>query len=224
MEAGMLRVENLYASYGKGDVLRGINLELNKGETVAILGPNGAGKTTLLKAICGLVRTRGRIFFNGTEISRLSTHKRISLGIAISPEGRRIFPKMSVKDNLLITGFKDLENVYEIFPKLKDREDQLAGTLSGGEQQMLAIARALMFKPKLLLLDEPSFGLAPVVVETLTQVVRRIKESGVSILIVEQNLSLIADVADRVYVLSGGEIVDSGGVSELERMEKSYFS
>ncbi len=220
----MLRVEDLYASYGKGDVLRGINLEVDEGETVAILGPNGAGKTTLLKSICGLVKTRGKIFFNGTEISKLKTHERISLGIAISPEGRRIFPRMSVRDNLLVTGFKDLEKVYEIFPKLKEREDQLAGTLSGGEQQMLAIARALMFKPKLLLLDEPSFGLAPVIVETLSQVVQKIRELGVSILLVEQNLSLVADVADRVYVLSNGEIVDSGDVSELGRMEKSYFS
>lgn len=219
----MLRVEDLYASYGREDVLRDVNIEVNKGETIAILGPNGAGKTTLLKAICGLVKTRGKIFFDGRDISKLKTHKRISLGIAISPEGRRIFPKMSVRDNLLVTGSKDIESVYQIFPKLKEREKQIAGTLSGGEQQMLAIARALMFKPKLLLLDEPSFGLAPVVVEALTEVVRKIKELGVSILMVEQNLSLVADVADRIYVLSNGEIVDSGKVSELERLEKSYF-
>ncbi|MCC6028423.1 MAG: ABC transporter ATP-binding protein, partial [Archaeoglobus sp.] len=198
----MLKVEELYASYGKGDVIKGINLEVLAGETVAVLGPNGAGKTTLLKAICGLVKTRGKIFFNGREISKLKTNERIALGIAISPEGRRIFPKMSVRDNLLITGSKKLDEIYEIFPRLKEREDQIAGTLSGGEQQMLSIARALMLKPKLLLLDEPSFGLAPIVIETISDVIRKIKERGVSILIVEQNLSLVADVADRVYVLS----------------------
>lgn len=221
----MLKIEDLYASYGKEDVLREINIELDKNETVAILGPNGAGKTTLLKAICGLVKTRGKIFFDGREISNLKTHERISLGIAISPEGRRIFPKMSVRDNLLITGFKNLEEVYEIFPRLKERKDQMAGTLSGGEQQMLAIARALMFKPKILLLDEPSFGLAPVVVETLSQVIQRIKkELNVSILVVEQNLGLVTEIADRIYVLSGGRIVDHGRVSELERIERSYFS
>lgn len=220
----MLKVENLYASYEKGDVLKGINLEVEKNEAIAILGPNGAGKTTLLKAICGLVKTRGKIFFDDRNISGLKTHKRIVLGIAISPEGRRIFPKMSVRDNLLITGFKNLEEVYRIFPRLKERENQLAGTLSGGEQQMLAIARALMVKPKLLLLDEPSFGLAPVVVETLSQVIQKIKNLGVSIVVVEQNFSLIAEIADWVYVLSGGEIVDEGSVSELERLEKSYFT
>jgi branched-chain amino acid transport system ATP-binding protein len=211
----MLKVEELYASYGKGDVIKGINLEVLAGETVAVLGPNGAGKTTLLKAICGLVKTRGKIFFNGREISKLKTNERIALGIAISPEGRRIFPKMSVRDNLLITGSKKLDEIYEIFPRLKEREDQIAGTLSGGEQQMLSIARALMLKPKLLLLDEPSFGLAPIVIETISDVIRKIKERGVSILIVEQNLSLVADVADRVYVLSGGEIVDSGSVGDV---------
>jgi branched-chain amino acid transport system ATP-binding protein len=219
----MLKVEELYASYGKGDVIKGINLEVLAGETVAVLGPNGAGKTTLLKAICGLVKTRGKIFFNGREISKLKTNERIALGIAISPEGRRIFPKMSVRDNLLITGSKKLDEIYEIFPRLKEREDQIAGTLSGGEQQMLSIARALMLKPKLLLLDEPSFGLAPIVIETISDVIRKIKERGVSILIVEQNLSLVADVADRVYVLSGGEIVDSGSVGDLGRIEKSLF-
>ncbi len=219
----MLKVEGLYASYGKGDVIKGINLEVLGGETVAVLGPNGAGKTTLLKAICGLVKTRGKIFFNGREISKLKTNERIALGIAISPEGRRIFPKMSVRDNLLITGSKKLDEIYEIFPRLKEREDQLAGTLSGGEQQMLSIARALMLKPKLLLLDEPSFGLAPIVIETISDVIRKIKERGVSILVVEQNLSLVADVADRIYVLSGGEIVDSGSIGDLGRIEKSYF-
>jgi branched-chain amino acid transport system ATP-binding protein len=219
----MLKVEELYASYGKGDVIKGINLEVLAGETVAVLGPNGAGKTTLLKAICGLVKTRGKIFFNGREISKLKTNERIALGIAISPEGRRIFPKMSVRDNLLITGSKKLDEIYEIFPRLKEREDQIAGTLSGGEQQMLSIARALMLKPKLLLLDEPSFGLAPIVIETISDVIRKIKERGVSILIVEQNLSLVADVADRIYVFSGGEIVDSGSVGDLGRIEKSLF-
>ncbi|MCS7118512.1 MAG: ABC transporter ATP-binding protein [Archaeoglobaceae archaeon] len=220
----MLKVENLYASYGREDILRDVNLEVLEKETVAILGPNGAGKTTLLKAICGLLKTRGRILFEGKDISGLKTHKRIALGIAISPEGRRIFPNMNVRDNLLITGFKNLEEVYEIFPRLKERRDQLAGTLSGGEQQMLSIARALMFKPKLLLLDEPSFGLAPVIVETLSETIHKVKDLGVSILLVEQNLSLVAEISDRIYVLSGGEIVDEGTRRDIERIEKSYFT
>ncbi|MCS7144552.1 MAG: ABC transporter ATP-binding protein [Archaeoglobaceae archaeon] len=219
----MLEVKNLYASYGKGDVLRGINLRVGKREAVGIIGPNGAGKTTLLKAICGLVESRGEIIFDGREISKLKTHERIRLGISISPEGRRIFKNLNVRDNLLITGKKDLNEVYEIFPKLKEREKQLAGTLSGGEQQMLAIARALMLNPKLLLLDEPSFGLAPVVVETVSEAIDKIRELDVSILVVEQNLSLIHEVTDRVYVLSGGELVAECASNELERIERTYF-
>lgn len=219
----MLEVKNLHASYGKGDVLRGINLKVGKKEAVGIIGPNGAGKTTLLKAICGLVESRGEIIFDGKEISKLKTHERIRLGISISPEGRRIFKNLNVRDNLLITGKKNLEEVYELFPKLKEREKQPAGTLSGGEQQMLAIARALMLKPKLLLLDEPSFGLAPVVVEVVSEAIDRIRELDVSILVVEQNLSLIHEVTDRVYVLSSGEIVAECASNELERIEKTYF-
>ncbi|MCX8172964.1 MAG: ABC transporter ATP-binding protein [Archaeoglobaceae archaeon] len=223
MEKVMLEIRNLFASYGAGAVLRGVNLHVSKKEAVGIIGPNGAGKTTLLKAICGLVKNSGEIVFDGKDISNLKTHERIRLGISMSPEGRRIFKNLNVRDNLLITGKKDLNDVYELFPKLKEREKQLAGTLSGGEQQMLAIARALMLKPKLLLLDEPSFGLAPVVVETLSETIKRIRQRDVSILIVEQNLSLVRDVADRIYVLSGGEIVAECASHEIEKIEKSYF-
>ncbi|MEM1579027.1 MAG: ABC transporter ATP-binding protein [Archaeoglobaceae archaeon] len=219
----MLEVKNLSASYGKGEVLRKINLNVAKKETVAVLGPNGAGKTTLLKTICGLVKSKGEIFFEGKEISKLRTHERIKLGIALSPEGRRIFPEMSVKDNLQITGEKDLKEIYDIFPKLEERKNQIAGTLSGGEQQMLAIARALTLKPKLLLLDEPSFGLAPVVVETLSGVIERIKKLDVSIMVVEQNLSLVRDIADRIYVLSNGTIAAEGDLRDLEMIERNYF-
>lgn len=219
----MLEVRNLSASYGKGEVLREINLNVAKKETVAVLGPNGAGKTTLLKAICGLVKSKGEIFFEGKEISKLKTNERIKLGIALSPEGRRVFPEMSVKDNLHITGERDLKEIYDIFPKLEERKNQLAGTLSGGEQQMLAIARALTLRPKLLLLDEPSFGLAPVVIETLSEVIGRIKKLDVSIMVVEQNLSLIRDIADRIYVLSNGTIVTEGSLKDLEKIERNYF-
>jgi len=226
MPRNVLRVENLFAYYGKAEVLRSVNLYVDEGEAVAVLGPNGAGKTTLLNSICGLVRCKGSINFNGYDISRLKPHDRIRLGIAISPEGRRLFPNLSVEDNLLLAGKKEkLDFIYDIFPRLRERSDQLAKTLSGGEQQMLAIARALMLEPKLLLLDEPSMGLAPIVVDTIAETIARIKdELGISILLVEQNLHLAFEVAERGYVLVSGEIVRVGHIQELKEIGEEYFS
>ncbi len=223
----LLEVRNLNAYYDKALVLRDVNVEIGKGEAVAVLGPNGAGKTTLIKSICGLVRCEGRIVFDGEDISGLKPHHRIRKGMSVSPEGRRLFPDMSVEDNLLVGGNGDrsrLEDVYNLFPRLRERRKQKAKTMSGGEQQMLAIGRALMSKPKLLLLDEPSIGLAPVVVDAIADAINRIKdEMGISILIVEQNMHLAFEVADRGYVLVGGEILREGKMEELSYLEKDYF-
>ncbi len=222
----LLRVEDLHAYYGKAEVLRDVHIEVGKGEAVAILGPNGAGKTTLLNSICGLVKCRGSIQFQGREITKLKTHERVKLGIAISPEGRRLFSNLSVEDNLLLAGDGErLDFVYDLFPRLKERRNNLAKNLSGGEQQMLAIARALMLAPKLLLLDEPSMGLAPIVVDNIAETIARIREElKISILIVEQNLHLAFDVAERGYVLVRGEIVKEGDMVELQKLEEDYFS
>ncbi len=225
----MLDVECLSAFYDKAQILRDVNLRVGRGEVVAVLGPNGAGKTTLLKSICGLVRTRGRILFEGSDISELKPHERIRMGISVCPEGRRLFPNMTVEDNLRLGAlFEDCDDrlryVYGLFPKLKERRNQLVKTMSGGEQQMVAIGRALMANPKLILLDEPSMGLAPIVVEKISEALKRIKEElGISILLVEQNISLAFDVADRAYVLVKGEIVREGSTEELRDLEKEYF-
>jgi|Deesub1362A_J573_1020465.scaffolds.fasta_scaffold00207_46 branched-chain amino acid transport system ATP-binding protein len=223
----MLEIENLRAFYDKAEILRNVSINVKKGEAVAVLGPNGAGKTTLIKSICGLVKCTGKIIFNGEDISRLKPHLRIRRGISISPEGRRLFPDMSVEDNLLIAGNgnrEKLEYVYDLFPRLRERRKQRAKTMSGGEQQMLAIGRALMSEPKLLLLDEPSIGLAPVVVDTIADAINRIKkETKISILIVEQNMHLAFEVADRGYVLVSGEVVREGEVDELKDLEEDYF-
>lgn len=226
MQRHLLETENLYAYYGKAEILRNINIHVKEGESVAVLGPNGAGKTTLLKSICGLVEISGKIWFNGVEISCLKPYERIKLGIAISPEGRRLFPDMTVEDNLRLAGNSDrLEFIYDLFPRLKERRDQLAKTMSGGEQQMIAIARALMLEPKLLLLDEPSMGLAPIIVETIAEAINRIKdEIDISILIVEQNIHMAFDVAERAYILASGEVIREGDIGSLEEIEKDYFS
>ncbi len=225
----MLRVEDLDAFYEKARVLRGVNLRVGRNEIVAVLGPNGAGKTTLLRAICGLVRVRGRIEFEGREITGLKTHERIRMGISICPEGRRLFPNMTVEENLLMGSLMErreeiLEYVYELFPKLKERRDQLVKTMSGGEQQMVAIGRALMSKPKLMLLDEPSMGLAPNVVERIAEALVRIrKDMGVSVLLVEQNVKMALEIADRVYVLVKGQIVKEGVAGEMRDLERMYL-
>ncbi len=226
----MLRVEDLSAFYDKSQVLRKVNVEVGKGEVVAVLGPNGAGKTTLLKAICGLVKTEGSVIFLGKDISDLKPHERVRMGISVCPEGRRLFPNMTVEDNLKLGALLEdceerLNYVYGLFPKLKERRNQLVRTMSGGEQQMVAIGRALMSNPKLILMDEPSMGLAPIVVKKIAYALKRIKdELGVSILLVEQNINLAFEVADRAYVLTKGEIIREGTIEEIKKdIEKDYF-
>lgn len=224
----VLEIENLKAYYEKALILRDVSFDVDPGETVAILGPNGAGKTTLLKSIIGLVKTEGEIKFNGESLNKLKPHERILKGIAICPEGRRLFPDMTVEDNLIL-GAKsnrcdeELEFVYKVFPELRGRRSQVAKMASGGEQQMVAIGRALMSEPKLLLMDEPSLGLAPKLIRRIRDALRDIqKEFETPILLVEQNIHLALELANRVNVLIGGEIVESGTVESLRGLEKSY--
>ncbi len=221
----LLQLEGVDALYGRVRALRGITLSVDQGEVVALIGSNGAGKTTTLRTISGLMHPpSGSIKFAGKDISRMAAHDVVGLGICQSPEGRRLFPRMQVIDNLRMGAFlrkddagihKDMERVFELFPRLKERITQLAGTLSGGEQQMLAIGRALMSKPKLLMLDEPSLGLAPILVETIFQIVREINAQGIPILLVEQNATKALEVAHRAYVLETGSIVQTGTGKQL---------
>jgi branched-chain amino acid transport system ATP-binding protein len=221
----LLELKGIDAFYGRVRALRGVTINVDQGEVVALIGSNGAGKTTTLRTISGLMHPpSGSIRFDGKDISRMPAHDIVGLGICQSPEGRRLFPRMQVIDNLRMGAFlrndsagiqKDMERVFELFPRLKERTTQLAGTLSGGEQQMLAIGRALMSKPKLLMLDEPSLGLAPILVETIFQIVREINAQGIPILLVEQNAHKALEVAHRAYVLETGSIVQSGSGKEL---------
>jgi branched-chain amino acid transport system ATP-binding protein len=221
----LLELEGVDALYGRIRALRGVTISVDQGEVVALIGSNGAGKTTTLRTISGLMHPpSGSIRFGGADISRMAAHQIVGLGICQSPEGRRLFPRMQVIDNLRMGAFlrkdrdgiqKDMDRVYELFPRLKERTTQLAGTLSGGEQQMLAIGRALMSKPKLLMLDEPSLGLAPILVETIFQIVREINAQGIPILLVEQNAHKALEVAHRAYVLETGSIVKTGSGKEL---------
>ena len=221
----LLELESVDALYGRVRALRGVTLSVDQGEVVALIGSNGAGKTTTLRTISGLMHPpSGSIKFGGKDISRMAAHDIVGLGIGQSPEGRRLFPRMQVIDNLRMGAFlrkdaagiqKDMERVFELFPRLKERITQLAGTLSGGEQQMLAIGRALMSKPKLLMLDEPSLGLAPILVETIFQIVREINAQGIPILLVEQNATKALEVAHRAYVLETGSIVQTGTGKQL---------
>jgi branched-chain amino acid transport system ATP-binding protein len=221
----LLELEGVDALYGRVRALRGITLSVGQGEVVALIGSNGAGKTTTLRTISGLMHPpSGSITFDGQDIGRMPAHDIVGLGICQSPEGRRLFPRMQVIDNLRMGAFlrkdaagiqKDMDRVFELFPRLKERITQLAGTLSGGEQQMLAIGRALMSKPKLLMLDEPSLGLAPILVETIFQIVREINAQGIPILLVEQNATKALEVAHRGYVLETGSIVQTGTGKEL---------
>ncbi|MFH1231599.1 MAG: ABC transporter ATP-binding protein [Planctomycetota bacterium] len=215
----MLKLENIHTAYGPIEVLKGISLEVKQGEIVTIIGANGAGKTTTLMTICGINKTKkGTITFNGKNIENLPPHRIVSLGVSQAPEGRRIFPRLSVKENLEMGAFTrtdkenfpvDLERVFNLFPILKERQNQKGGTLSGGEQQMLAIARALMAKPKLLLLDEPSLGLAPIIVSKIFEVIKELNKSGTTILIVEQNARMVLQIAHRGYVMELGRIIMS---------------
>ena len=231
----LLSVEGVETYYGNIRALNGVNVTVNEGEIVALIGANGAGKSTLMMTIFGSPRARhGKITFAGNDITEMPTHEIARLRIAQSPEGRRIFPRMTVKENLqmganldnLAYFDEDVEKVFQLFPRIKERLRQRGGTLSGGEQQMLSISRALMARPKLLLMDEPSMGLAPILVERSFEIIRQVHESGVARLVVEQNANMALSIADRGYVLSTGRIVLEGKASELlrhEELRKAYL-
>ena len=222
----MLEVSGLEVRYGSVTAVRGISLEVAEGEVVAIIGPNGAGKTSTLRAITGLVPTAGgRVVFRGTDVSRWKAHRIVTLGLGHAPEGRRLFPQMTVMENLRMGAYRrrgpseigrTLAQVEELFPRLAERRTQVAATLSGGEQQMLAIGRALMAEPRLLVLDEPSFGLAPMIVREIGRIVRSInRERGVSVLLVEQNARMALGIAGRAYVMETGRVALSGPSATL---------
>ena len=226
----MLRIENLVAGYGKVRVLHGISMEVNQGKVVALIGSNGAGKTTTLRALSGMLKPEsGRITLGGADVAGLPAYEMTRRGLAHSPEGRRVFPTLPVSDNILlgaftrITGLRakgdveaDLEKAYELFPRLRERRGQLAGTLSGGEQQMLAMARALMLKPEILLLDEPSMGLAPRLVEEIFATIARLKAANITMLLVEQFAAAALEVADDCYVMENGRLILSGPAATMK--------
>lgn len=232
----MLEIKNLNVHYGVIHALKGISLTVNEGEIVTLIGANGAGKTTTLRTISGLIKpSSGQVLLDGKDITNVPVSDKVELGISQVPEGRRIFPEMTVFENLELGAFlrkdkaeikKDIEQVYELFPILKDRKKQTAGTLSGGEQQMLAMGRALMSRPRILLLDEPSMGLAPLLVREIFNIITDINKSGTTILLVEQNASMALSIADRAYVLENGSIVMSGSGKELAKsseIQKAYL-
>lgn len=233
----MFEIKNLHVFYDNIHALKGISLNVKKGEVVSIIGANGAGKTTTLQTISGLIAAKeGSILFEGKEITKEKAHNICKLGISQSPEGRRIFSQLAVKDNLKLGQFtvkdsneqkeKDRAQFYKIFPRMSERKNQLAGTLSGGEQQMLAMGRALMARPKLLILDEPSMGLSPLFVKEIFQVIKKLKEMGTTILLVEQNAKMALSVSDRAYVIETGNIIMEGKASELmnnEAVKKAYL-
>jgi branched-chain amino acid transport system ATP-binding protein len=231
----MLSVKDIYAGYGLSEVLVGASLEVKAGTVVALIGANGAGKTTTMRAISGLIApTRGEVLLDGVPVQGLGAARIARLGLAHAPEGRKVFGPLSAEDNLLLGAFgrlprffgfrrkaaADLDRVYELFPKLAERRNQLAGTLSGGEQQMLAIGRALMAKPKVMLLDEPSMGLAPVIVQEVFRTIRRLKEEGMTMLLVEQFARTALEVADYAYVMERGQIAVQGTPDELRKNER----
>jgi len=234
----LLEIKNLSVSYNGIPALRNVNLKVEKGEVVSVLGPNGAGKTTLLRVISGLVRCENgsEIFYKGINITNLKAYKIARLGIAHVPEGRQVFPALSVQENLEVASIttsskeraKKIQKIYELFPELADRKNQLAGTLSGGEQQMLAIGRALVSNAELMMVDEPSMGLAPVIVLRIFKTLREVlRKQNLALLLVEQNARLSLPLSDRIYVISKGEIVLSGSAEEVkdsELMRRMYFS
>ena len=220
----MLKIDDMHVYYGAIHAIKGVSFEVGEGEIVALIGANGAGKSTTLNTVAGLLKPRsGSILLNGQSIAGVPADKIVSRGMALCPEGRRVFLQMSVKENLEMGGFTrpageiadSIEDVYQRFPRLKERYKQVAGTLSGGEQQMLAMGRALMSKPKLLMLDEPSMGLAPILVEQIFDIIKELHEAGTTILLVEQNAQMALSVADRAYVLETGNIVKEGPALEL---------
>jgi branched-chain amino acid transport system ATP-binding protein len=235
--AALLEVQDLHAGYGRAEVLRGLQIGVQPGAVVTVVGPNGAGKSTLLNALMGLLPARGRVLYDGEDVSGLTLEERVMRGLALVPEKRELFSTMSVEDNLLLGGWRPmklrqgawrrtLDEVYALFPRLKERRVQAAGTLSGGERQMLAIGRALMSGPKLLMLDEPSLGLAPLIVKEIFSIIQTLRSRGVSILLVEQNARAALQVADHGYVLETGDIVLQGPAADLAadpRVIESYL-
>ncbi len=224
----LLQVQGLKAGYGKAEVLHGIDLQAAQGSVITVIGPNGAGKSTLLNALMGVLPTRGQVQYQGQDIATLSLEERVMLGIALVPERRELFGSMSVEDNLVLGGFRQLRQgnrswrdqmqvVFDLFPRLKERRAQEAGTLSGGERQMLAVGRALMSQPRLLMLDEPSLGLAPLVVRDIFKTIERLSGTGVTILLVEQNARAALEVADYGYVLEMGELGLHGPAADLAK-------
>lgn len=228
----MLSAQNIKTYYGNIQALKDVSLEIKEGEIVTLIGANGAGKTTTLKTIAGLLKPReGKVLFNSNDITGFPAHKVVSESVILVPEGRRVFPKLTVEENLQIGAYSrkvkkdqinsEIKEIYEIFPRLEERKKQYAGTLSGGEQQMLAIGRGLMAKPKLLLLDEPSMGVAPIVVKEIFQVIKKINiQLGTTIFLVEQNAKMALSIADRGYVLETGRIILQGTTEELKQSEE----
>lgn len=232
----MLQVTDLKVNYGVIQAIKGVSFEVNEGEVIALIGANGAGKTTILHTVTGLIALKsGKIEFEGKDITKMPAHKIVTLGMAHVPEGRRVFADLSVYENLLMGAFtrkdkdeiaKTLEMVYKRFPRLRERKNQVAGTLSGGEQQMLAMGRALMSKPRIILMDEPSMGLSPIMVNEIFDIIRAVSESGTTVLLVEQNAKKALSIADRAYVLETGKIVLSGDAKELledDSIKKAYL-
>lgn len=230
----MLKVNDINVYYGKIHALKGISLDVKQGEIVALIGANGAGKSTTLKTISGMLRTKtGSISFLDEDISHAEAHKLVSKGLAHVPEGRRCFLQMTVMENLEMGAYTDpanvkagIEDVFQRFPRLKHRKNQIAGTLSGGEQQMLAMGRALMSRPKLMMLDEPSMGLAPILVEQIFSIIKEMNDTGTTVLLVEQNAGMALEIADRAYVLESGRLVLSGTGKELlgsDEIKKAYL-
>ena len=232
----MLEVKDLEVYYGVIQAIKGVSFQVNQGEVIALIGANGAGKTTILHTITGLLSPkRGSVMFEGKEITKVPAHKIVSMGMAHVPEGRRVFAELSVYENLKIGAYtrkdkkeieESLANVYKRFPRLEERKNQMAGTLSGGEQQMLAMGRALMSKPKIILMDEPSMGLSPIMVNEIFDIIRAVSEGGTTVLLVEQNAKKALGIADRAYVLETGKIVLEGKAEELlenDSIKKAYL-
>ena len=233
--SGFLKVDGIHVYYGSIHAIKGISFEVNEGEIVTLIGANGAGKSTTLNTVSGLLKPRsGMITFEGRSIVGVGASRIVGLGMALCPEGRRVFQQMTVRENLEMGGFTrpneeipaSLEDVFQRFPRLKEREKQVAGTLSGGEQQMLAMGRALMSKPKLLMLDEPSMGLAPILVEQIFDIIKELHAAGTTILLVEQNAQMALSIADRAYVLGTGKITISGDARDVladDRVREAYL-
>ena len=232
----MLEVKDLEVYYGVIQAIKGISFEVNKGEVIALIGANGAGKTTTLHTITGLISPKkGHVIFEGKDITKVPAHKIVSMGMAHVPEGRRVFAELSVYENLRMGAYtrkdkseieESLANVYKRFPRLEERKNQMAGTLSGGEQQMLAMGRAIMSKPKIILMDEPSMGLSPILVNEIFDIIRAVSESGTTVLLVEQNAKKALAIADRAYVLETGKIVLEGNAKDLledDSIKKAYL-